>query len=139
MTMKRIWDQIDQVKERTENLSVADLHAEQTADPDLLIVDIRELQERLLTGAIPGAVHVPRGMIEFWADPTLAYFRDFFRPGRRIVLYCAGGGRSVLATHALTEMGYTNVAQLEPGFDGWQQEGGAIEDVAPDSKWVRRA
>lgn len=138
MTIKRIWDQIDEDKRTTENISVADLQRELADNPDLLIVDIREIQERVDRGAIPQSVHVPRGMLEFWADPSLGYFRSFFRPDRRTVLYCAGGGRSVLAAKALSDLGYTNVAQLESGFDGWESSGGEVLDVAATSKWVRR-
>lgn len=138
MTIKRIWDQIDETKKSTENISVADLQRERAENPELLIVDIREIQERVDRGAIPGSVHVPRGMLEFWADPSLGYFRSFFQPDRRTVVYCAGGGRSVLAAKALMDMGYTDVAQLESGFDGWQAAGAPVFDVAATSKWVRR-
>ena len=56
-----------------------------------------EIQERVDLGAIPGSKHVARGMLEFWADPASQYYRDFFKPDRRIIVYCAGGGRSALA------------------------------------------
>src|SRR3712207_1027541 len=86
-------------KANIENLSAQDVAAEH--DNGALIVDIREAAERATTGAIPGSIHVPRGMLEFYADPTSAYHRPEFDPERRIVLHCAGGGRSALATQTL--------------------------------------
>lgn len=139
MPIRPVWNRVDELKQTIENLSVEDLRVEQLTNEDLLVVDIREVQERVDKGAIPGSVHVPRGMLEFWADPTLSYYRTFFREDRRTVLYCAGGGRSVLAAKALRDMGYRNIAQLEVGFDGWRDAGGIVDDIAAGSKWVRRS
>ena len=138
MAIKNIFADVNEKKKQIENLSVADLEAELAADADLLLLDIRELQERVDLGTIPGAKHVPRGMLEFWADPASPYYRDYFDEHKRIVLFCAGGGRSVLATLALAEMGYQNVAHLEAGVGGWQKADKRIEDVRSTSRWVRR-
>lgn len=137
MAIKKIFAVVDEVKKHVENLSVEDLKAELEA-PNLLLADIREIQERVDLGTIPGSKHAPRGMLEFWADPHSPYHRDWFEEDRRIVLFCAGGGRSALAAKALMDMGFTNVAHLEPGFTGWQQAGETIEDVSATSRWVRR-
>ncbi|MYD97638.1 MAG: rhodanese-like domain-containing protein [Gammaproteobacteria bacterium] len=138
MPIKRIFAVVEEVKRGIENLSVEGLKVE-LDDPGLLLVDIREIQERVDLGAIPGSKHAPRGMLEFWADPASPYYRDWFdREDRRIVLFCAGGGRSALAAKALGEMGFTNVAHLEAGFTGWQQAGEEVEDVSASSRWVRR-
>ena len=137
MAIKRIFAVVDEVKKHVENLSVAELKAELGA-PNLLLADIREVQERVDLGTIPGSKHAPRGMLEFWADPQSPYYRDWFEEGKRIVLFCAGGGRSALAAKALMDMGFENVAHLEPGFAGWQQAGETIEDVSATSRWVRR-
>lgn len=137
MAIKKIFALVEEVKGEIENLSVAALKRELDA-PDVLVADIRELQERVDLGTIPGAKHVPRGMLEFWADPASPYYRDWFQEGRRIVLFCAGGGRSALAAKALQDMGFANVAHLEPGFSGWQEAGEPIEDVQATSRWVRR-
>ncbi|NIP16499.1 MAG: rhodanese-like domain-containing protein, partial [Pseudomonadales bacterium] len=102
-------------------MNVAALKDAMAEDRDLLLLDIREIQERVDLGTIPGSVHVPRGMLEFWADPASPYFRDYFQEDRRTVVFCAGGGRSVLAVKALQDMGFTNVAHLEPGFGGWKK------------------
>ena len=138
MAVKSIFGLVNEAKGVVENLSVAAVKAALQDDPDLLLVDIRELQERVDLGTIPGAKHAPRGMLEFWADPGSPYYRDWFRPERRIVLFCAGGARSALAAKALGDMGFTNVAHLEPGFQGWRKAGEAVEDVAATSRWVRR-
>ena len=137
MAIKKIFAVVDEVKKHVENLSVADLKAELGA-PNVLLADIREIQERVDLGTIPGAKHAPRGMLEFWADPQSPYYRDWFEEDKRIVLFCAGGGRSALAAKALMDMGFKNVAHLESGFTGWQQAGETIEDVSATSRWVRR-
>lgn len=138
MPIKEIFAVVEEVKKDIENLSIDDLKAE-LDDPNLLLADIREIQERVDLGTIPGAKHVPRGMLEFWADPLSPYYRGWFdAEDKRIVLFCAGGGRSALAAKALGEMGFTNVAHLEPGFTGWQKAGEAIEDASRTSRWVRR-
>ena len=104
----------------------------------MLLLDVREIQERVDLGTIPGALHAPRGMLEFWADPASVYYRDWFREDRRTVLFCAAGARSALAVQALKDMGFTDVAHLEVGFNGWREAGEAVEDVSATSRWVRR-
>ena len=138
MVIKRAWSLVDEAKERTENLTIAQLKAEVAGAADVLLVDIREIQERVDLGTIPGSKHVPRGMLEFWADPQSEYYRQYFQPERRTVLFCAQGGRSALAADTLMKMGFSNVAHLEPGFNGWKEAGEKIEDVASTSRWVRR-
>jgi rhodanese-related sulfurtransferase len=138
MPIKSIFAAIEQAKLGLENLSIDELVDELESDPDLLLVDIRELQERVDLGAIPGSVHVPRGMLEFWADPQSRYYRDYFQEQRRTVLFCAGGGRSVLAAQALIDMGFSNVAHVEHGFAGWERAGLPLEDVRATSRWIRR-
>lgn len=108
-------------KANIENLSAQDVAAER--ESGALIVDIREAGERAATGAIPGSIHVPRGMLEFHADPTSEFHITELDPERRIILHCAGGGRSALATETLRDMGFTNVAHLESGMTGWIAEG----------------
>lgn len=121
MTGKTAAELVAAAKAEIENLSPQDVSREQSAGA--VIVDIREPEERARTGVIPGSVQAPRGMLEFYADPTSAYHREEFDPERRIILHCAGGGRSALATKALQEMGYSNVAHLDSGITGWIAEG----------------
>lgn len=138
MAIRSVFADIEEKKRLIENLSIDDLAAEMENDDSLLLVDLRELQERVDLGTIPGSKHVPRGMLEFWADPSSPYYRDYFTEERRTVVFCAGGGRSVLAVLALQEMGFKNVAHVEEGFRGWQTSDRAVEDVQATSRWVRR-
>ena len=139
MAIKNIFEDVGRLKEQIENLDVAALKAELADNPDLLLIDLREIQERVDLGTIPGSKHVARGMLEFWADPSSPYFRDYFVEDGRIIVFCAGGGRSVYATLALKDMGYQNVAHLEPGFTGWKAADEPIEDTAATSRWIRRS
>jgi rhodanese-related sulfurtransferase len=138
MAIKPIFDTVEAVKANLENLTVADLKREIAERSNLLLVDIRELQETVDLGTIPGAVHAPRGMLEFWADPSSRYYRDWFTEDKRIVVFCAGGGRSALAAQALKDMGFRDVAHLEPGFNGWAKAGEPVENVAEKSRWMRK-
>ena len=138
MPIKDIFQHTEAQKSGIENLSVEQLKQEMASNPDLLLLDIREIQEQVDLGTIPGAIHCARGMMEFWASPASPYYRDYFQEHRRTVLFCAGGGRSVLAVKALLDMGFTNVAHLEEGFSGWQKAGEEVHDVSKTSRWIRR-
>ena len=138
MPIKSIGKIVKETKKSLENLSVGQLELEMAESDDLLCLDSREIQEQVDLGTIPGAILAPRGMLEFWADPDSPYYRDYFSEEKRIVLFCAAGGRSALATKALKDMGYPNVAHLESGFNGWKRCGKCIEDVASKSRWMRK-
>ncbi len=122
-------EMVASAKERIENLTV-DETARELESGDVLLVDIREPLEREQMGTIPGAVEAPRGMLEFLADPASPYHREEFRPDRRVILHCASGGRSALATVMLQELGYSNVAHLDGGITAWKEEGKPIRDAA---------
>lgn len=140
MAIKNVFKDTSALKEKIKNLSVDDVQAMQTAieADEVLLVDLREIQELIDLGTIPGAKHVARGMLEFWADPSSPYYREYFQEEKPIVVFCAGGGRSVYATLALEDMGFKDVAHLEVGFNGWKKAGGEVEDVASTSKWMRK-
>lgn len=138
MAIRNVFEHTTNLKLQIENLSVAELQKEIATGDELLLIDLREIQEVVDLGTIPGAHNVARGMLEFWADPASPYYRDYFSQNKRTVTFCAGGGRSVYATLALTDMGYTNVAHLEVGFNGWRKSGGEVQDVSGSSKWIRR-
>lgn len=87
------------------------------------LVDLRETEERQQHGTIPGSVHVPRGMLEFHADPTTPYHKQELDPSRRVILHCASGGRSALAARTLRELGYGDVAHLDGGYKAWKEAG----------------
>ena len=100
---------------------------EHQGDSDVVLVDIRDIRELWRDGAIPGAVHAPRGMLEFWVDPESPYARELFQSGQRFVFFCAGGMRSALAAKAVHEMGLAPVCHMAGGFGAWRQAGGPIE------------
>lgn len=118
---------VAEAKASIENLT-AEQVAEEIAGGDVLVVDIREPEERRTNGAIAGSVSAPRGMLEFYADPTSAYHKEGFDPDRRVILHCASGGRSALAVKSLQELGYSNIAHLDKGFNGWKEQGQPVED-----------
>lgn len=96
-------------------------------DPDVMFVDVRDVRELEREGIIPGAVHAPRGMLEFWVDPECPYHREeFAQPGKELVLFCAAGWRSALATRTLQEMGVPRVAHIGGGFTAWKESGGTV-------------
>ncbi|MFU1476573.1 rhodanese-like domain-containing protein [Roseovarius sp. C7] len=96
-------------------------------DPDVVVVDIRDVRERQRGGFIPGSVHAPRGMVEFWVDPDSPYFKDVFgQEGKRYVFHCASGWRSALTVATLQDMGF-DAAHLREGFSTWAAQGGPVE------------
>ena len=115
---------VAEAKQRVENLTPDDVERELAEGA--VVVDLRESEE-LAGGRIPGAVHVPRGMLEFRADPTSPYHDAALDPSARVILHCAAGGRSALAAATLKEMGYDNVAHLDGGFGAWQSAGKPVE------------
>jgi rhodanese-related sulfurtransferase len=118
---------VTEAKGRIENLTPEQV-ANEIKGGDVTLIDIREGEDRIENGAIPTSVHAPRGMLEFWADPTSAFHRKEFDPARRTILYCGGGGQSALAADTLREMGY-NVAHLDGGFDAWKEEERPVEKI----------
>jgi len=116
---------VAEAKARIENLSPAAVAAE-LEDGDVLLVDIREADE-WRQGSIPGAIHTSRGMLEFSADPTSAYYRPAFDPAGRIILFCASGGRSALAADMLQVLGYDRIAHLDGGLKAWREAGLSVE------------
>src|SRR5258708_664760 len=103
-------------------------------DPDTVIVDIRDVREVWRDGTIPGAIHAPRGMLEFWVDPASPYARKIFQSGKRFVFFCAGGLRSALATKAVQDMGLSPVCHIEGGFTAWREAGGPVEERKPENR-----
>ena len=115
-------DLVQKAKQEVENLSPEQLRDE-LKDPKVVLVDIREAEELAQNGKIQGSVHAPRGMLEFYADPSLPYHKPEFDEQKRIVLHCASGGRSALAAKTLKEMGYSNIAHLDGGLKAWKEKG----------------
>ncbi len=88
------------------------------------LIDIRDIRELERLGRIENSSHVPRGMLEFWMDPESQYFKDGkIDMDKEMVLFCAGGLRSALATKSLKEMGFINVCHIDGGFGAMQNSG----------------
>ena len=96
--------------------------------PDVTLIDLRDPRELEREGRIPGAVHCPRGMLEFWIDRQSPYHKPLFSEHRRFVFFCAAGWRSVLAAQTAQRMGLV-VAHMEGGFKAWKETGGPVEGV----------
>ena len=94
-------------------------------DPDVVIVDLRDVRERERTGFIPGSFHCPRGMAEFWVDPESPYFKDVFAQDKTFLFHCASGWRSALTVATLNDMGFA-CAHLRDGFSTWEKAGGPV-------------
>lgn len=127
---KTVGQLVKEAQARIENLTNEQLRAE-IERGGVQVIDIRDVRERQSLGWIPGSFHVPRGMLEFWLDPTSKYFTRKVDPEKRIVLHCAGGHRSALAAVGLLDMGFPDVAHLEPGFNGWAAAGLPVEGAKP--------
>ena len=118
---------VEEAYARVETWTVEDSIA-RFGDETIQLVDIRDIRELWREGTVPGAVHAPRGMLEFWVDPESPYHREVFATEKTLVFYCAAGWRSALAGKAMLEMGLTNVAHIDGGFKGWKEAGGPVED-----------
>ena len=92
-------------------------------------IDIRDVRELKRDGAVPGAFHAPRGMLEFWVDPDSPYHKEIFASGKKFIFLCAAGSRSSLATKAVQDMGLKPVAHVEGGYSAWCSAGGPIQQI----------
>ena len=119
---------VDQAMAEVKTYSVAQAR-EKVGDPSVQMIDIRDIRE-LADGTITGALHAPRGMLEFWVDPASAYHKPVFADeSREYVLFCGLGWRSALATKALQDMGMRNVAHIEGGWTEWVKAGAPTETL----------
>jgi rhodanese-related sulfurtransferase len=113
-----------EIKELTPDEVMAEM-----AKGDIVIVDVRDIREIERDGRIPGSVHCPRGMLEFWIDPASPYFKPVFGEAKRFVFQCALDWRSALSTQTAQRMGLENVAHMQGGFKAWKAAGGPVETV----------
>ena len=136
MQRTSINDLVKKAKSEIEELSVEEVKRE-ISEGSTILIDIRDFRERLLEGTIPGAVSAPRGMIEWWFDPDSPYHKEEYTFDQRYVLFCSLGWRSALATSALKDLGFSNVAHLEQGFTGWVDSDQTVEKVTSGEKWFK--
>lgn len=128
--MKSARELVEEALASVETLTVAQAQA-LLGRADVQFVDIREGSELKAEGRIPGAFHAPRGLLEFWFDPSSAWHQaPLVRPGVRYVLFCAAGWRSALAARDLMAMGVTDVSHVGGGFNDWAAAGAPTEGRA---------
>ena len=91
---------------------------------EITLIDVRDIRELWKEGTIENSKHIPRGMLEFWLDPESSYYKaNKIQDIKKMVLFCALGWRSALATKSLIEMGFKNVAHVKGGFDALKKSG----------------
>ena len=119
------------------NKSIKTMSASQVKDAldkkEVTLIDVRDIRELWKEGTIKDAIHIPRGMLEFWLDPSRTYFKEKkIDKIKNVVLFCALGFRSALATKSLTDMGFENVSNASGGFDALKEAG--LEVVSKERK-----
>lgn len=122
---------IDQAVSEIKTYSASEVRARLATDQSIQLVDIRDIRELQAPAGTPvGSVHTPRGMIEFWVDPSSPYFKPMWGDeSKEFVLFCAAGWRSALTTKTLQDMGMTNVAHIDGGFEAMQKAGFEMETL----------
>ena len=116
---------VEEANAEIETLSTAEAIAKHGQD-DVVFIDIRDIRELGREGVVPGAVHAPRGMLEFWIDPESPYHREVFAQDKKYIFFCAAGWRSALATQQMKRMGMDPVCHIDGGFTAWREAGGPV-------------
>ena len=127
MITKGIKQLCAEAEQEIETMTVEQVMAAKD-DEGVQLVDIRDVRELWRDGAIPGAMHAPRGMLEFWVDPDSPYHREDFASGKKFIFFCAGGMRSALAAQSVHRMGLSPVAHMAGGYGAWVKAGGVTEE-----------
>jgi rhodanese-related sulfurtransferase len=118
---------VDEANAKITTLSLDEAKAK-LDQPGVRFVDIRDVRELQREGQIPGAIHAPRGMLEFWVDPESPYYKPELGQDQDLVLYCQSGWRSALATATLVDMGVERIAHVDGGFAAWKASGNPVTD-----------
>ena len=128
MNIKSSKELVDQANSLIEIMSPKEVK-EAYEKGEITLIDVRDIRELWKEGTIKNSIHIPRGMLEFWLDPKSSYFQEKkIGDIKNMVLFCALGYRSALATKALKEMGFDNVANAEGGFDSLKKIGLPVVD-----------
>ena len=123
MNIKSSQTLVEEAKKSIETLSVGEVK-ELSDKHEITLIDVRDVRELWKEGTIENSRHIPRGMLEFWLDPERSYYKsNKIVDIKKIVLFCALGLRSALATKSLVDMGFTNVAHVDGGFDSLKASG----------------
>jgi len=123
MKIKSSQELVDKALKEIETLEPFEVNELQKKN-NCILIDIRDIRELWKEGTIENSKHIPRGMLEFWLDPESTYYQaNKIKEIKKLVLFCALGWRSALATKSLLDMGYKNVAHVDGGFDALKRNG----------------
>ena len=132
MNIKTSQDLVKEAKDKITTLQAKEVK-ELYLKGEIKFIDIRDIRELWKEGTLKDSIHIPRGMLEFWLDPESSYYKERkIGEIKKIILFCALGLRSALATKSLVEMGFENVAHVEGGFDALKEVG--LEIVEKEKK-----
>jgi len=123
MSIKSSQKLVQEANENIETLSANEVKSLVEKD-EITLIDVRDIRELWKEGTLENSKHIPRGMLEFWLDPNSSYYQENkIKDLKKMVLFCALGFRSALATKALVDMGFKNVANASGGFDALKNAG----------------
>ena len=123
MSIKSSQKLVEEAKKSIETMS-PDEAKELSKKQEITLIDVRDIRELWKEGTFENAKHIPRGMLEFWLDPESSYYKaNKIEDIKKMVLFCALGWRSALATKSLVDMGFQNVAHVDGGFDALKKSG----------------
>ena len=132
MSIKSSQTLVEEAKKSIENLKSENIK-QLLEKKEITLIDIRDIRELWKEGTIKNSKHIPRGMLEFWLDPESSYYKtNKIQDMKKMVLFCALGLRSALATKSLVDMGFKNVAHVEGGFDALKNS--ELEVVSKEKK-----
>jgi rhodanese-related sulfurtransferase len=127
--IRPVQELIDRVRATVPALTPAEARR-RLGDPGTVFVDLRDSAEIAAEGTVPGAIHMPRGNLEFWIDPASPYFKRIFGTGKSFVFFCAADLRSTLAAATARDMGLEKVSHIAGGFHAWRDAGGPVASSA---------
>ena len=123
MSIKSSQSLVEEAQKKMQTLSPNEVK-ELIEKKEITLIDVRDIRELWKEGTIEDSKHIPRGMLEFWLDPESSYYKaNKIKDVKKMVLFCALGWRSALATKSLVEMGFKNVAHVDGGFDALKKSG----------------
>ena len=132
MSIKSSQKLVEEANEIIETLSPEEIKSLIDKN-EITLIDVRDIRELWRDGTIENSKHIPRGMLEFWLDPNSSYYQENkIKDTKKMVIFCAMGFRSALATKALVDMGFKNVANAKGGFDALKNVG--LKVVQKDKK-----
>jgi len=123
MSIKSSQSLVEEAQKKIQTLNPNEVK-ELLEKKEITLIDVRDIRELWKEGTIENSKHIPRGMLEFWLDPESTYYQaNKIQNIKKMVLFCALGWRSALATKSLVEMGFKNVAHVNGGFDALKKSG----------------